>query len=67
MKTTRVYRMKKINKKGPPKWVQSEAKYWAAITPEDLRINYSFKHMPLYEGKPRLKKNYFGYLTRRRK
>ncbi len=67
MKLTRVYRMKKVNKRGPHKWVQTEAKYWAAITPEDFRINYSFKHMPMYEGKPRLEKNYFEYLTKQDK
>ncbi len=37
MKLTMVYRMKKANKRGgQPKWVQTEAKYWMALSVADV-------------------------------
>ncbi len=41
MKLTRVYRMENMNKRcGPPKWVQSGAKYYMAWKPRDERARW---------------------------
>ena len=38
MKLTRVWRMKKRNRRGPPSWVQVSGKLYAALYPSELPL-----------------------------